>query len=347
MHDLRHSGNTLAAEAGATPRELTKRMGDATTRAALIYLHSGDERDRHIADRLGGLGEQARQVYEQTRARTEHAPGPGAAKLTKKYLAWVWRAAPVRAVTMWPRLRRDLGSPAGTPGPALVAQGIEHRSPKAGVAGSNPAGGTTCDQHREAPDQALYGQGSSSFVRPCPAVSGRVRPSAANTRPSSWTANRAPLRLGPGPAVRARDEAPGHTAAGPRRTGMNGTETQCREVSALPGVSSSGMDVAPGRTAIDQDQAVGTRSYGGRVCHVPAVGGIRRGASGRVDVCGHARVGRWGAGGDTAGGGAGAQAARAGGRLFRVGDGAVPRGGLSGCVGECCTWPTAARMGWR
>ena len=25
---------------------------------------------------------------------------------------------------------------------ALVAQGIEHRSPKAGVAGSNPAGGT-------------------------------------------------------------------------------------------------------------------------------------------------------------------------------------------------------------
>lgn len=26
--------------------------------------------------------------------------------------------------------------------PALVAQGIEHGSPKAGVAGSNPAGGT-------------------------------------------------------------------------------------------------------------------------------------------------------------------------------------------------------------
>src|SRR5262249_20547631 len=30
--------------------------------------------------------------------------------------------------------------------PAFVAQGIEHRSPKAGVAGSNPAGGTTSDQ---------------------------------------------------------------------------------------------------------------------------------------------------------------------------------------------------------
>src|SRR5687768_12095700 len=30
-------------------------------------------------------------------------------------------------------------------GPALVAQGIEHRSPKAGVAGSNPAGGAPSD----------------------------------------------------------------------------------------------------------------------------------------------------------------------------------------------------------
>jgi hypothetical protein len=33
--------------------------------------------------------------------------------------------------------------PRFTQGPAFVAQGIEHRSPKAGVAGSNPAGGTT------------------------------------------------------------------------------------------------------------------------------------------------------------------------------------------------------------
>jgi hypothetical protein len=31
---------------------------------------------------------------------------------------------------------------ATTCGPALVAQGIEHRFPKPGVAGSNPAGGT-------------------------------------------------------------------------------------------------------------------------------------------------------------------------------------------------------------
>ncbi len=32
------------------------------------------------------------------------------------------------------------------PRSGLVAQGIEHRSPKAGVAGSNPAGATASDQ---------------------------------------------------------------------------------------------------------------------------------------------------------------------------------------------------------
>ena len=36
-------------------------------------------------------------------------------------------------------------------GPASVAQGIEHRSPKAGVAGSNPAGGTERGQSRRFP----------------------------------------------------------------------------------------------------------------------------------------------------------------------------------------------------
>jgi hypothetical protein len=41
-------------------------------------------------------------------------------------------------------VRERLNRPAAA-GSALVAQGIEHRSPKAGVAGSNPAGGTTVD----------------------------------------------------------------------------------------------------------------------------------------------------------------------------------------------------------
>ncbi len=39
FHDLRHTGNTLAATAGATLRELMDRMGHDSERAAMIYLH--------------------------------------------------------------------------------------------------------------------------------------------------------------------------------------------------------------------------------------------------------------------------------------------------------------------
>ena len=55
LHDLRHTGNTLAAETGATLRELMDRMGHRSTRAALIYLHARDQRDRAIADGLDTL----------------------------------------------------------------------------------------------------------------------------------------------------------------------------------------------------------------------------------------------------------------------------------------------------
>lgn len=50
FHDLRHAGNTFTADAGANLRELMHRMGHSTTRAALIYLHSTDERQRTIAE---------------------------------------------------------------------------------------------------------------------------------------------------------------------------------------------------------------------------------------------------------------------------------------------------------
>src|SRR5262245_50523010 len=40
FHDLRHTGNMLSAEAGATLRELMDRMGHSSTRAALVYLHA-------------------------------------------------------------------------------------------------------------------------------------------------------------------------------------------------------------------------------------------------------------------------------------------------------------------
>jgi integrase len=55
FHDLRHTGNTLTAEAGANLRELMERMGHSSTRAAMIYLHSTTERQRALADTLSAL----------------------------------------------------------------------------------------------------------------------------------------------------------------------------------------------------------------------------------------------------------------------------------------------------
>jgi integrase len=49
FHDLRHTGNNLAASTGASTRDLMHRMGHASMRAALIYQHANSERDREIA----------------------------------------------------------------------------------------------------------------------------------------------------------------------------------------------------------------------------------------------------------------------------------------------------------
>ncbi|HEX6919495.1 MAG TPA: tyrosine-type recombinase/integrase [Actinomycetes bacterium] len=54
FHDLRHTGNTLAAPFAST-RELMARMGHGSSRAALIYQHATADRDRMIADALDAL----------------------------------------------------------------------------------------------------------------------------------------------------------------------------------------------------------------------------------------------------------------------------------------------------
>ncbi|MFJ8271688.1 tyrosine-type recombinase/integrase [Streptomyces sp. NPDC094154] len=69
FHDLRHTGNTLAASTGASTRELMARMGHSTARAALIYQHASADRDRLIADALSGLVDKGR------RNRKGHAGG--------------------------------------------------------------------------------------------------------------------------------------------------------------------------------------------------------------------------------------------------------------------------------
>jgi len=60
FHDLRHTGNTLAATAGASTKELMVRMGHANPRAALIYQHATAERDKAIAGALSELAGRSR-----------------------------------------------------------------------------------------------------------------------------------------------------------------------------------------------------------------------------------------------------------------------------------------------
>ena len=60
FHDLRHTGNTLAAMTGASTKELMTRMGHSSTRAALGYQHATEARERLIATKLSEMISEAR-----------------------------------------------------------------------------------------------------------------------------------------------------------------------------------------------------------------------------------------------------------------------------------------------
>lgn len=49
FHDLRHTGNTWAADSGASLRDLMDRMGHSSMRAALIYMHASKGASKAIA----------------------------------------------------------------------------------------------------------------------------------------------------------------------------------------------------------------------------------------------------------------------------------------------------------
>jgi integrase len=55
LHDLRHTGLTLAAATGATTAELMHRAGHASSDAALRYQHATRDRDQVLADALDVL----------------------------------------------------------------------------------------------------------------------------------------------------------------------------------------------------------------------------------------------------------------------------------------------------
>ncbi|MFL6137441.1 MAG: tyrosine-type recombinase/integrase [Frankiaceae bacterium] len=55
FHDLRHLAATMAAVSGATTRELMRRMGHSSQRAALIYQHATEDRDLAIAEAMSRL----------------------------------------------------------------------------------------------------------------------------------------------------------------------------------------------------------------------------------------------------------------------------------------------------
>lgn len=57
FHDLRHAGNTLAAQTGTSLRDLMTRMGHDTPRAALIYQHATAGADRAIADAMDTMAQ--------------------------------------------------------------------------------------------------------------------------------------------------------------------------------------------------------------------------------------------------------------------------------------------------
>ena len=71
LHDLRHAAGTLAAQTGATLREVMARLGHASPAAAQRYQHAAERRDRVIAEALDVILDAA----EQSRKAT-NGPGP-------------------------------------------------------------------------------------------------------------------------------------------------------------------------------------------------------------------------------------------------------------------------------
>jgi len=84
FHDLRHTGNTLAAQTGASTRDLMARMGHDSAQAALIYQHATSEADRAIAKALGAAVRSEQKKTRKAASGTAGKTGANAKGAKKK-----------------------------------------------------------------------------------------------------------------------------------------------------------------------------------------------------------------------------------------------------------------------
>lgn len=72
LHDLRHTGLTLAAATGATTAELMHRAGHSSSAAALHYQHATKDRDRVLAEALEQLVKPSEIIERKTLRRKQN-----------------------------------------------------------------------------------------------------------------------------------------------------------------------------------------------------------------------------------------------------------------------------------
>ncbi|MCP3822514.1 site-specific integrase [Streptomyces sp. A3M-1-3] len=64
FYDLRHTGHTLSTQSGATLKDTMVRAGQSSEKAALIYQHSNQERQREVAEGIDARVRSERQKSE-------------------------------------------------------------------------------------------------------------------------------------------------------------------------------------------------------------------------------------------------------------------------------------------
>lgn len=76
FYDLRHTGNTLAADSGAKLKDLMVRAGQSSPKAQLIYQHSKKKHQRKLAKSIDAeVRQQRREAAEQAQAETRKHSG--------------------------------------------------------------------------------------------------------------------------------------------------------------------------------------------------------------------------------------------------------------------------------